>query len=149
MKATSAWFLGLFALVLSCTPSFAFEDVTAHPACAICGMDRNAFGHSRMMVELEDGTAYGFCSLRCAAFVLGEEEGKNTRSVRVADYRSRELVDAEEATWVIGGTVPGVMTRVPKWAFRNAEDAERFLREFGGERAAYREALRKALEELD
>lgn len=149
MKTSCAWLLCLVLLSVFCPPAAAFEDMSAHPSCAICGMDRKAFGSSRMMIEYGDGTSYGLCSLRCAAFVLRGEEGKKLRSVRVADYETRELVEAEEAVWVIGGTKPGVMTRTPKWAFRNEESAERFLREFGGERAAYREALRKALEELE
>jgi copper chaperone NosL len=148
MKASSAWFLCLFVLAAFCTPSFAFEDISAHPACAICGMDRDAFGHSRMLVEFDDGRTFGTCSLRCAALVLQGEEGKKARSVKAADYRTRELVDAEKATWVIGGRKPGVMTRVPKWAFRDGEDAERFIAESGGARSTYEEALREALKEL-
>lgn len=147
MKASSAWLLGLFSLSALFTPASAFEDVRVHPSCAICGMDREQFGNSRMLVGFEDGTSFGLCSLRCATFVLRTEEGKAPRSVKVADYGSRELVEAEGAAWVIGGKVPGVMTAVAKWAFRNGEDAERFLRESGGERATYREALRKALKE--
>lgn len=148
MKASSAWFLCLFVLAAFCTPSFAFEDVDVHPACAICGMDRDAFGHSRMLVEFDDGRIFGTCSLRCAAFVLQGDEGKKARSVEAADYNTRELVDAQKATWVTGGSKPGVMTRVPKWAFRDEKDAERFIAEFGGARSTYEEALREALKEL-
>jgi len=149
MKGSRAWFLGLFVLAALLTAAWAFEDVDVHPACAICGMDRDAFGNSRMLIGFEDGRTFGTCSLRCAALILQAEEGKKRRSVKVADYDTRELVEAEEATWVIGGKKPGVMTRVAKWAFRNGEDADRFVAEFGGTRATYEEALREALKELE
>jgi nitrous oxide reductase accessory protein NosL len=148
MKASIAWFLFLFALAAFCTPSFAFEDVDVHPACAICGMDRNAFGHSRMLIEFGGGRTFGTCSLRCAAVILQAEDGKKVRSVKVADYDTRELFEAEEATWVIGGKMPGVMTRVAKWAFLDVMDADRFLAEFGGARSTYGEALREAIREI-
>lgn len=149
MKASSAWFLGLFVLAAFFAPALAFDDVDLHPTCAICGMDRDTFGHSRMLVEFEDGRSFGTCSLRCAALILRAEEGKKTRSVKVADYNSRELVEAEEATWVIGGKKPGVMTGRAKWAFRTRTEAERFVGEFGGDRVTYREALEAALKELE
>ena len=149
MKAWIAWFLGLFVLAAFFTPALAFEDVSVHPSCAICGMDRDAFGHSRMLIEFEDGKTFGTCSLRCAAWILQAEEGKKARSVKVADYNTRELVEAEEAIWVIGGKKPGVMTRVAKWAFRNGEEADRFLAESGGTRSTFEEALREAIKELE
>lgn len=149
MKASSAWFLGLFVLAAFCAPASAFEDVDVHPACAICGMDRKEFAHSRMLIEFEDGKTFGTCSLRCAAWILPAEEGKKARSVKVADSHTRKLVEAEEAIWVIGGTKPGVMTGLAKWAFREGKDADRFLDEFGGARSTYREALREARKELE
>jgi nitrous oxide reductase accessory protein NosL len=149
MKTSSAWLLSLFVLAAFFTPALALEDVSVHPSCAICGMDREQFGHSRMLIVFQDGASFGTCSLRCAALILKAEEGRKPRSVKVADYNTRELIEAEEAAWVIGGTKPGVMTGRAKWAFRNEEDRERFLREFGGARSTYREALREALKELE
>jgi nitrous oxide reductase accessory protein NosL len=149
MKASSAWLLGLFVLSAFFTPASAFEDVVVHPSCAICGMDREAYGHSRMLIVFRDGTSFGTCSLRCAALILKAEEERKPRSVKVADYNTRELIDAEEAAWVIGGTKPGVMTGRAKWAFRNGKDAEAFVGEFGGARSTYREAFAEAAKELE
>ncbi len=149
MKASSACFFALLVLAACFAPASAFEDVVVNPSCAICGMDRDAFGHSRMLIEFEDGNTFGVCSLRCAAWILPAEEGKKARSVKVADYHTRKLVEAEEAIWVIGGTKPGVMTGLAKWAFRDGKDADRFLDEFGGARSTYREALREARKELE
>ena len=67
----------------------------------------------------------------------------------MADYNTRELIEADQAQWVIGGTKPGVMTGRAKWAFRNEKDAERFIGEFGGTRSTYREAFAEAAKELE
>ena len=149
MKAASSWLLGLFVLSALFATASAEGDVSVHPSCAICGMDRKAFGHSRMLIVFQDGASFGTCSLRCAALILKAEEERKPRSVKVADYNTRELIDAEEAAWVIGGKKPGVMTRIPKWAFRNEKDAEAFVGEFGGARSTYREAFAEAAKELE
>ena len=149
MKTSSAWLLGLFVLSAFFAPASAEGDVSVHPSCAVCGMDREAFSHSRMLIVFQDGASYGLCSLRCAALILKAEEERKPRSVKVADYNTRELVEAEEASWVIGGRKPGVMTGRAKWAFRNEKDAERFIGEFGGTRSTYREAFAEATKELE
>src|SRR4030066_65563 len=103
MKAASSWLLGLFVLSAFFTPASAFEDVSVHPSCAICGMDREAYGHSRMLIVFKGGASYGLCSLRCAALILKAEEERKPRSVKAADYNTRELIEADQAQWVIGG----------------------------------------------
>ena len=47
-------------------------DVKEAPACKYCGMDRAKFASSRMVVEYDDGTRCGACSLHCVAIDLGE-----------------------------------------------------------------------------
>jgi len=149
MKTSSAWLLGLFVLSALFATASAEGDVSVHPSCAVCGMDREAFGHSRMLIVFQDGASFGTCSLRCAALILKAEEERKPRSVKVADYNTRELIEADQAQWVIGGTKPGVMTGRAKWAFRNEKDAEAFIGEFGGTRSTYREAFAEAAKELE
>ncbi len=38
------------------------EDVTKHPECPYCGMDREKFAYSRVYVEYDDGSNAGTCS---------------------------------------------------------------------------------------
>lgn len=38
-------------------------DVASHAACQHCGMDREKFAHSRMLIEYDDGTTAATCSL--------------------------------------------------------------------------------------
>src|SRR4030067_802575 len=75
MKPSSAWLLGLFVLSALFATASAEGDVDVHSSCAICGMDREAFGHSRMLIVFQDGASFGTCRLPCAALILMAEGG--------------------------------------------------------------------------
>jgi copper chaperone NosL len=122
-------------------------DVKAHQACLHCGMDREKFAHSRMLITYSDGSSAGVCSIHCAATELKAGKGKTVKSVEVADLNSKKLVEAGKATWVIGGSRKGVMTRTPKWAFAKKDDAAAFISKNGGKTATYKEALALAEQE--
>jgi nitrous oxide reductase accessory protein NosL len=104
-------FVVLAVFLLSGTLAFAQEDIHKHPSCPLCGMDRAKFSQSRMLIEYEDGTSFGACSLHCAAVELATNVDKTPKMIWVADYNSKRLIDAEKAVWIIGGSKSGVMTR--------------------------------------
>jgi copper chaperone NosL len=122
--------------------------VEAPKACQQCGMDRTTFAHSRMLVEYADNSVVGLCSLHCVAVELAQHKEKPVKSLKVADYKTKELIDARTAVWVIGGSKKGVMTFVPKWAFLHREDAQAFVQENGGEVTTFEAALKAANSEL-
>jgi nitrous oxide reductase accessory protein NosL len=124
--------------------ALAAEKVEAPESCLHCGMDRTKFAHSRMLIEYDDGSAVGLCSLNCAAIDMEEKKSKKVKSIMVADYNTKELIGAEKAFWVIGGDKKGVMTMTPKWAFAKKEDAEKFIAESGGELGTFETALKLA-----
>jgi nitrous oxide reductase accessory protein NosL len=124
------------------------EDVKASPTCRHCGMDREKFASSRMVLEYDDGSAVGTCSIHCAAVDLSVNLDKGPTAMKVADMGSKQLVDAEKATWVLGGTKQGVMTRRGKWAFADRAAAEAFARENGGSIATFEEAMKAAYEDM-
>jgi hypothetical protein len=124
------------------------DDVKRIPSCKYCGMDREKFAHSRILVEYEDGTADGTCSLHCASVDLAINIDKTPSLVRVGDYNTRNLIDAEKAVWVIGGSKMGVMTKRAKWAFEKKEDAERFTKENGGDLATFEQAIKASYEDM-
>jgi nitrous oxide reductase accessory protein NosL len=66
----------------------------------------------------------------------------------VADARSRQLVDAESAAWVVGGSTPGVMTKRAKRAFADRASAEAFVKESGGRLATIEDAIKAAYEDM-
>jgi len=105
---------------------FGQDDIKKFPACKYCGMDREKFAHSRALVEYEDGTAEGTCSIHCMAIELALRIEKSPHTIWVGDMNTKKLIDVEMASWVMGGSKPGVMTKRAKWAFEKKDD---FLRQ--------------------
>jgi len=62
------------------------------------------------VISYEDGSTAATCSLHCTAVELANSIDKIPVTIRVADYDSKELIDAETAVWVMGGSKKGVMT---------------------------------------
>ena len=139
----------LLCLVLPYPAVSANPAVEAPKACQQCGMDRTTFAHSRMLIEYADNSVVGLCSLHCVAVELAKHKEKQVNPLKVADYRTKALIDAATATWVIGGSKKGVMTFVPKWAFLQTEDAQALVQENGGEVTTVDAALKAANAELD
>jgi nitrous oxide reductase accessory protein NosL len=135
-------------LLLFATAAFAQDDIARHRFCGECGMDRKAYGFSRMLIVYDDGAEVGTCSLHCTAAALGKAPGKTAKSILAADRDRTELVDAEKATWVMGGKKRGVMTAVPKWAFGAKDAAEAFVKAQGGKIVPWAEALEAARQEV-
>ncbi len=111
-------------------------------------MDRGQFSHSRMLIVFDDGSETGTCSLRCTAVELVNRLDQTPVSFAVGDYRTRKLIDAEKAFWVLGGDRPGVMSARAKWAFAEREEAERFVQAHGGRIVGFEEALQAAFLDL-
>ena len=126
--------------------AFADTDIDQHRDCKHCGMDRKAFGYSRMLVEYKDGKNAGTCSLHCVITELNSKSGEVV-SYKVADRNTRQLIDAEKAVWVIGGSKRGVMTMRAKWAFAAREAAQLFVDDYGGTIVTWTEALAAAKED--
>lgn len=150
LKRTITFISILIMVLLSmfATTVLAQNDISAHRSCANCGMDRKAFGYSRMLVQYEDGLVVGACSLHCAVIELDANPGRLVKALLVADRNSRSLLEAEKAVWAIGGKKRGVMTEQPKWAFQSKEGAEAFVKDNGGRIVTWAEALAAAREEL-
>lgn len=123
-------------------------DIVKHSSCQYCGMDRQKFAHSRMEIEYADGSSAGLCSLHCAALDLANQLDKMPQAIKVGDFNSKELTDAEAATWVLGGSVKGVMTRRAKWAFADKPAAEKFAAENGGELVDFEAAINAAYQDM-
>ena len=128
--------------------AFAQEDISKHPSCPYCGMDRQKFAHSRVYIEYDDGSTLGTCSIHCAAIDMAVHIDKAPLKIQVGDYNTKQLIDAETAVWTIGGNKPGVMTRRAKWAFGNKVDAEGYVKANGGKTAGFEEAMEATYEDM-
>ena len=141
MTGIVAWCVGAVLLAGAAGAGAAEKDIEKIPFCQYCGMDRQRFASTRMLVEYGNKTAIGTCSIHCAAVDLAQSYNKEIAAIRVADHRSGKLVDAATAVWVIGARVPGVMAAKSRVAFAAWADAEAFRRESGGEIADFDMAL--------
>lgn len=153
--------LTLAAIMLACCllPGWAFgqdkapnapaaKDIQDHPSCPLCGMDRGKFAHSRMLLEYADGTASPACSLHCAVLDLAVNLDKSPTRILVGDYKTKDLIDAEKAFWVLGGDQMGVMTKRAKWAFADKASAEAYIKEHGGQLVDMDAAIKAAFEDM-
>ena len=134
--------------LLTTGAALAQDDIKKHPSCKYCGMDREKFAFSRMFTEYDDGATEGTCSIHCAAIDLILNIDKAPKALRVGDYNTKNLIDAEKAFWIIGGSKMGVMTKRAKWAFENKGDAEKFLKENGGKLASFDEAIKATYDDI-
>ena len=139
----AALVFGVLAMV-----ALAQDDIKKSHNCKYCGMDRQKFDFSRMLIEYDDGTSTAVCSLHCAAVELALNMDKTPKAIKVADLGTKNLIDAEKAYWVIGGSKLGVMTKQGKWAFEKKEDAEAFIKANGGQLAVFEEAIKAAYTEM-
>ena len=137
----------LLVFCLMAVGAAAAEKVEPPKSCQQCGMDREHFAHSRMLVVYADGASVGLCSLNCVVVEMKKAGKREVKSLMVADYGTKKLTNARKATWVVGGSKSGVMTDMPKWAFAKKGDAEKFVKENGGRMTTFDEALDMAVKE--
>lgn len=128
------------------------NDIEKFPKCNYCGMDRNRFHHSRMLVHYSDDMADAACSLRCTATSLAVNVGRGTKAIWVGDNAStaevKPLADAEKATFLVGSAIRGVMTRRSKVAYSTVEAAEAARVAKGGELLDFDKALLAAYTDI-
>ena len=144
----------LTALIISCTffaaSVFAAgqSDIQLHKNCKTCGMSREMFAYSRVLIEYGNGNVSGTCSIRCASVDLALNMGRTVDTIKVGDFNSKQLIDAGKAVWVIGGTKQGTMSSRGKWAFAKKEDADKFIAGNGGKTGSFQDALKASFDDL-
>jgi len=81
------------SLLISVTVSLAqgIEDVQKYPSCKYCGMDREKFAHTRMLIEYRDGSGFGSCSLHCIAVDLALNIDKDPKAIDFANLKMTPL----------------------------------------------------------
>ena len=145
VSLTILFVIGIFTGVAQ---SEMHDDIHIHKSCIFCGMDRGVFNFSRMLIEYDDGTTASLCSLHCAAIDLATNIDKTPKAIKVADFNGKQLIDAEKASWAVGGKKMGVMTKRGKWAFEKKDDAEAFVKLNGGEIVSFDQAMKMAYEDM-
>lgn len=128
------------------------NDIAKYPKCPYCGMDRKQFHHSRHLVHYQDDVADATCSLHCAALSLALNLDRVPKAIYAADFGAaadpKPLLNADDATYLIGSKLPGVMTGQSKVAFASQQAAEKAKAEQGGELADFQAALQAAYQSM-
>ncbi len=99
-------------------------------SCPICGMHLQKFYKTNHAGKTKDGTKQ-YCSLHC---VVDDNELKKTdiKDLKAIDANSLKFIPAHKATYVVGSSKPGTMSRTSKYAFAKKSEAEAFAKKFGG-----------------
>ena len=148
MRKLFGLFIMLSILLAAAGLAWAQEDIQQYSSCKYCGMDRLKFAFSRVYIEYDDGTTMGTCSIHCAAVDMALNIDKAPQKILVGDFNEKKLIDAEQASWVIGGVKTGVMTKRAKWAFGQRKAADMFTYEHGGRVATFEEAMKATYEDM-
>lgn len=127
---------------------FCVNVFAADERCQYCGMERADYGHSWVIIEHDDGTLCGLCSVHCAAIDMALHTDKPVKRITVGDCNTKKQIDAEKAYWVIGGDVPGVMTARAKWAFASKEAADSFVSQHGGQPANFDAVMKASFDDM-
>ena len=64
------------------------SDVKTYADCKYCGLSREKFSFSRILIEYDDGTVIGLCSIHCAAVDLAIQLDRTPQSIKVGEYTS-------------------------------------------------------------
>lgn len=128
--------------------SFIGVGFAENDSCIHCGMTKAKFGHSWVVIEHDDGSFEGVCSVHCAAIDMALHTDKGIKNITVGDYNTKKQIDAQKAYWVIGGDKMGVMTARAKWAFNSKDAADEFMQNHGGRPATYEEVMKASFEDM-
>ena len=129
--------LALFLLMLMSARVSAHEqhehESKERPSCRVCGMYIDQYQKSAAELVFKDGKKESTCGVACMLREVEDAGGMSAfQSVKVHDWVSGKLVDAETATYVLGSNV--IPDMVPNYiAFANREEAEAFAAKEGGD----------------
>jgi nitrous oxide reductase accessory protein NosL len=109
------------------------EETHKRESCRVCGMYIDQYQKSAAELVFKDGKKEYTCGVACMLREVTDAGGLSAfKSVKVHDWVSGKLVDAETATYVIGSNV--IPDMVPNYiAFAKREEAEAFVAKEGGE----------------
>ena len=121
------------------------NDIEKFAKCPYCGMDRKQYHHSRMLIQYSDDLPDGVCSLHCAAISLSLNIDREPKALWVADNAAaaeiKPLIPVDQATFLIGSKIPGVMTTQSKVAFATEDAAKAAQTANGGQLGNFDQAL--------
>ncbi|MDY6932685.1 MAG: nitrous oxide reductase accessory protein NosL [Spirochaetota bacterium] len=129
----------IFIILLMIIPLISIQKLQAQRWCTLCAMDLQKYRLTRYTLTLDDGSRRYTCSIHCAAIII---KNNNVKDIRVADYNTGNLMDANKAFFIVGSDITGVMSSVSRLAFNTRREAQKFQKKHGGELTDFKGALR-------
>jgi hypothetical protein len=108
----------------------------------VCGMDLPMFFKTNHSATL-DGKVRQYCSIHCLAEDLLIKKLPLT-NIQVVDVESLQFITASKAFYVLGSRQQGTMSKTSKYAFEKEENANAFVKKYGGKIVSFEEALKIA-----
>lgn len=128
------------------------NELKKYPKCPYCGMDRTQYHHARHLVHYADDLVDGTCSIHCLAISLAINLDREPKAIYAPDNASPEavkpLVNVDQATYLIGGKAPGVMTHRSKVSYAKKEAAMAAKERDGGDIGDFAAALTASYADL-
>ena len=128
------------------------NDIEKQQKCPYCGMDRKQNHQTRMLIQYSDDLPDGVCSLHCAAISLSINIDREPKALWVADnapaVEIKPLVEVDQATFLVGSRIKGVMSARSKVAYGSSEAAKAAQAANGGELAGFDKALLAAYTDM-
>ncbi len=119
------------------------QEGTNKVSGSVCGMNllkSYKTNHSAVV----KGKVKQYCSLHC---LVEDLKVKNLvlEDIQVVDVKTLKFINANKASYVVGSSKKGTMTRTSKYAFKNLDDAKEFIHKYGGEIVSFENAVLKAI----
>ncbi|HRH80160.1 MAG TPA: nitrous oxide reductase accessory protein NosL [Thiobacillaceae bacterium] len=128
------------------------NELEKYPSCPYCGMNRSQFHFSRHLVHYADDLVDGTCSIHCLAISLSLNLDREPKAIYAADFGAaaepKPLVNVDQATYLIGGNLRGVMSGRSKKAFATRAAALSAKEQHNGEIGDFDAALAAAYADM-
>ncbi len=141
-------FLSLFALDKSATidnPHLLQEKYKEWGA--ISALPLLKYYKTNHIAELKDGSYKQYIGIRFLASDLDAIKDRVAK-IYVVDFKTEDIIDVEDAFYVVNSKAKGIHSRWSKIAFKNKEDAEEFIKKYGGDIRNFEFALFLAKHDL-
>ena len=110
--------------------------------CAMCGMDLTKYAHTRYEVTTKAGTHYRTCGVQCG-LMLQLNLGDRFDHATATDLLTHKKLASDKAWYVFHSSV--ITDMAPGFiAFASKDNAQKFIKAFGGQLMNYKDALAQA-----
>jgi len=124
------------------------NEFDKYPRCPYCGMARKQWSHTRHLIQYNDDSTEGTCSIHCASLSLALNMDRNPKNIWVGDAGSeakiKPLIKVDAAHYALQQGKMGTMTGNRKWAYSDAAKAKAT----GGKVVSFDDALQAAYTDI-